>query len=396
MKAAIDEAIAQLHEAAAAKKCWPCGCLHHAIESIDKESPAAQRPSELASALQAARERLAPIRYDCLGCEVCYPALAVNALGRAGIGLAAASCPTEMVEERTGWPPLPGSYTVLRYQAPAAICALTDDQLSATLAERAGPEIAIVGNLQTENLGIERLVQNVLANPHIRSLILCGADSRQAIGHLPGQSLLALTAHGMGADRRIVGAQGKRPVLRNLAPEAVEHFRKTVEVVDLMGIARAEKVLETARACANRSPGPAEPFAASRLVPRIAGHPPDRMIPDPAGYFVIYVDRQRRLLSLEHYRNDGTLGLIIEGGTAAELYTSAIEAGLISRLDHAAYLGRELGRAEHALLTESPYRQDGVSERGASSAKATGCCSPSGAHGNGECAPGLTPPARTC
>jgi tetrahydromethanopterin S-methyltransferase subunit A len=395
MKAAFDEAVAQLREAASAKKCWACGCLHHALESIDKEPAAARRPRELVSALQAARERLLPVRYDCLGCEVCYPALALNALGRAGQGLAAAACPTDTVEERTGWPPLPGAYTALRYHAPVAICALTDDELSAALAEKAGAEVAIVGNLQTENLGIERLIQNVLANPYIRSLILCGADSRQTIGHLPGQSLLALAANGLDENSRIVGAHGKRPVLRNVAPGAVEHFRKNVEVVDLMGNARPGEILDTARACAGRSPGPAEPFAPDRIVARIAGHLPDRMIPDPAGYFVIYVNRQRRLLSLEHYRNDGTLDVIVEGGTAGELYTSAIEAGLISRLDHAAYLGRELARAEQALLTGSPYRQDGAPERGGPSAEATGCCSPPGAHGS-QADLGLTPPARTC
>jgi tetrahydromethanopterin S-methyltransferase subunit A len=376
--ASIEEAVTQLRQAAAAKKCWACGCLHHAIESIDQESPAARRPSELASAFEAARERLVPIRYDCLGCEVCYPALAVNALARAGIGLAAASCPTETIEERAGWPPLPGNYAVLRYQAPVAICALTDDALSADLTANADPDIAIVGNLQTENLGIERLIHNVLANPNIRSLIVCGADSRQAIGHLPGQSLVALAAHGVGEDLHIVGARGKRPVLRNIVPEAVEHFRKNVEVVDLIGTARRPEILEAARACASRRPGPSEPFSPERMVPRLAGHLPERMIPDPAGYFVVYVNAPRRLLSLEHYRNDGTLDFIVEGRTPAEVYTPAIEAGLVSRLDHAAYLGRELARAEQALLTGRRYRQDGAAERAAPSPapdRATACCS---------------------
>ena len=104
------------------------------------------------------------------------------------------------------------------------------------------------------------------------------------------------------------------------------------------------------------------------------------MIPDPAGYFVVYVDRQRRLLSLEHYRNDGTLNVIIEGLTPGEVYTPAVEKGLISRLDHAAYLGRELARAEHALRTGGPYKQDGAPERAApslvtvTSRKGTACC----------------------
>ena len=34
-------------------------------------------------------------------------------------------CPTEKVVERRGWPPLPGAYQVLRYQASVAVCCLT-------------------------------------------------------------------------------------------------------------------------------------------------------------------------------------------------------------------------------------------------------------------------------
>ena len=36
---------------------------------------------------------------------------------------------------------------------------------------------------------------------------------------------------------------------------------------------------------------------------------------------------------------------------------------LVSRLDRAAYLGRELARAEHAMLTGGPYRQDAAPAR---------------------------------
>jgi tetrahydromethanopterin S-methyltransferase subunit A len=89
------------------------------------------------------------------------------------------------------------------------------------------PEIAIVGTLHTENLGIERLVSNVISNPHIRFVVVCGADSRRAIGHLPGQSLVALAKGGMDACQRIIGAMGKRPILRNLGSAALEHFRDT-------------------------------------------------------------------------------------------------------------------------------------------------------------------------
>jgi tetrahydromethanopterin S-methyltransferase subunit A len=362
-EAAIREAVDQLHEASTAKKCWPCGCLHHGLASIEKAFPEGSRPAILDAAIRAARERLAEVRYDCLGCEICFPAVAINALNQSAVAQEIAeACPTAPAEAREGWPPLSGSYTVLRYMAPVAVCTLTDERLVAAVADGPDPGLAIVGTLQTENLGIERLILNVLANPNIRSLVVCGADSRQAIGHLPGQSLVALAQSGIDERSRIVGAAGKRPVLRNLSREASEHFRRTVEVVDLVGEDRVPAVLEAVRSCAARNQGPAEPFAPDRLVTSLQGYVRERMTSDPAGYFVIYVDRSRQLLSLEHYSNDGVLDAVIEGRTAPELYVPAVDKGLVSRLDHAAYLGRELARAEQALKSGEPFVQDAAPE----------------------------------
>jgi tetrahydromethanopterin S-methyltransferase subunit A len=123
-------------------------------------------------------------------------------------------------------------------------------------------------------------------------------------------------------------------------------------------VADLSEVLHSASDCATRDPGPAEPFSRERVLQPIAGYVTDRLVPDPAGYFVVYVDRLRGLLSLEHHRKDGVLDAVIEGRMAAELYTPAIAKGLLSRLDHAAYLGRELARAERSILTGEPFVQD--------------------------------------
>ena len=42
---------------------------------------------------------------------------------------------------------------------------------------------------------------------------------------------------------------------------------------------------------------------------------------------------------------------------------TAIERVLLTRLDHAAYLGRELARAEHALSSGEAYVQDAAPEQ---------------------------------
>ena len=360
----LNEAVSQLRTAAEARKCWACGCLRHALDATDRALPEASRPASLSDVIVSARARLVPQRYECLGCDVCYPAVALNALGTVG-GCARdeAVCATEPVETRTGWPPLPGSYRVLRYRAPVAICTLNSEDLIDRVAAVGSEEIAIAGGLQTENLGIERLVSNVLANPFIRFVVVCGADSQKAIGHLPGQSLVSLARDGLNASRRIINAKGKRPVLRNLEPAAVDYFRRTVEVIDRVGISDVEQIMTAVRACAERNPGPADPFTPNSVPQPIAGTVPTKMISDPAGYFVIFIDRVRHLLNIEHYQNNGVLTTIIEGRSAAEVYMTAIQRGLLSRLDHAAYLGRELARAEHSMSSGTPYVQDAAPEQ---------------------------------
>ncbi len=360
----LAEAVDQLRAATAAKKCWACGCLRHTLDAIDRAIHVSSRTTALIAAVDQAKARLAPQRYECLDCDVCYPAVALDALGAAGgCGADAAICPTEAVETRAGWPPLPGSYRVLRYHAPVAVCTLNSAELIDPIATAGLQGVAIAGTLETENLGIERLITNVLGNPFIRFVVVCGADSRKKIGHLPGQSIVALSRNGVNGDQRIIGAKGKRPVLRNLEPAAIDHFRRTVEVLDLTGVSEVERIADAVRSCADRDPGVADPFTPSRVPEPISGSVPDKMISDPAGYFVIFVDRVRHRLSLEHYRNNGVLTTIVEGRSAPEVYTTAIDRALLSRLDHAAYLGRELARAEHALLSGEDYIQDAAPER---------------------------------
>ena len=375
---AFKEALMYLQEAMAAEKSRACGCFHQLVVALEQAFSEGASPQELWETVEAAKRCLVERQYDCLGCEVCIPPLVVNALTQA-LGEAVADlevCPTEKVEERRGWPPLPGAYQVLRYQASLAVCCLTAEDLAAAVVREAGPEIAIVGTLHTENLGIERLIQNVLGNPHLRFVIVCGPDSKQAVGHYPGQSLAALAQHGIDGRRRIIGARGRRPLLKNLSPESVAHFREVVEVVDLIGETDVTQVLLAANRCASRNPGLARPFEASSILAPVPGYLPARMVSDPAGYFVIYVDRGRGILSLEHYLNDGLLDVVIEGATAAELYTPAIDRGLISRLDHAAYLGRELARAEESLRAGEPFVQDAAPELAAPLALTSIACGP--------------------
>ena len=341
---ALEKALSLFQEASAAKKCRACGCFHALLRALANDGRFGGLSQELTEVVTRAQDCLTEMEYDCFGCEVCFPPLIVTALSQViGDDLAELDiCPGDKIEERPGWPPLPGSYITRRFCAPVAVCSLMDQTLAQATAREAGTGLSIAGTLCTENLGIERLIHNVLANPHIRHLILCGPDSQQAVGHFPGQSLLALAQNGVDQSGRILGARGRRPVLKNIGKEAVEYFRQTVTVVDLIGQTDMAKIMSMVKACAAQTPQPAVPFHSMARLEPIAGYLPGRMTSDPAGYFVVYANRIRGLLSLEHYGNEGVLDAVIEGRTAAELYIPAIDRGLISRLDHAAYLGREL------------------------------------------------------
>ena len=187
----------ELARAIAAAKCHQCGCLQQTVEALS--TTPVGRHSGLASKLAEARATFKPKRYDCLGCSVCYPAIAANAFGEAfpKAGARLDLCPIGEPELREGWPPLPGDYRVLRYRAPVAVCTLNSRALDARLDALAPEGLSIVGLMHTENLGIERIIKNTITNPHIRFLLLCGEDTRQAIGHLAGQSLRSLFENGV-------------------------------------------------------------------------------------------------------------------------------------------------------------------------------------------------------
>jgi len=85
---------------------------------------------------------------------------------------------------------------------------------------------------------------------------------------------------------------------------------------------------------------------------------------DEKGFFVIFIDDE---IIAEHYKNvnkggkleveTGELDLIITGKDAKSICDTMIREGLISRLDHMAYVARELQKAEIALKNDIGYVQ---------------------------------------
>src|SRR5712691_8947132 len=269
----------------------------------------------------------------------------------------------------TSWPVVDGSYSVGDPTAPVAVCALTSDELIQPLAQV--PGVAIAGEVQTANLGIERIILNVTANPSIRFLFLCGKESRL---FRPGQTLGALFDNGIDPEGRVVGAQGYEPVLRNLPREQVDAFRHQVEFVDWMGEKDMALLQERIRDLAARNPGrfdaqwlrgsatASSSSQRDRFRAIRPGGQREPLIYDPKGYFVITLDRAAGQIVLRHYLPDHTPAHEMQGRSAESMLLGLLREGLVSQLSHAGYLGAELAKAESALRLGSSirYEQDRV------------------------------------
>jgi Tetrahydromethanopterin S-methyltransferase, subunit A len=128
-----------------------------------------------------------------------------------------------------GWPITSGDYVIGDTKSPVAVVTLASDYRNLNL-----KNYAICGTCFTENFGIEKIIVNVLSNPLISWLIICGQESE----HFAGQSLLALAGNGVstfGGSKKIVGSDGVIPYLDEIPATAISRFLREIEVIDLVG-----------------------------------------------------------------------------------------------------------------------------------------------------------------
>jgi tetrahydromethanopterin S-methyltransferase subunit A len=88
----------------------------------------------------------------------------------------------------------------------------------------------LCGSCKTENLGLEKVIANVIANPNIRFMLFCGTEVK---GHLSGQTFGALHKGGV-KEGRVVGAEGAIPFIENLNDAAIKRFQEQTEIVNIM------------------------------------------------------------------------------------------------------------------------------------------------------------------
>jgi len=98
-----------------------------------------------------------------------------------------------------------------------------------------------------------------------------------------------------------------------------------------------------------------EPIEEDFDVPEVQGGANYQFIQDPAGSFKINLKGAQ--IQAVHYLNMKPT-MAIEARTSKEVYDEIIKRKLVSRIEHAAYLGQELQKAEDALKLGKNYVQD--------------------------------------
>ncbi len=87
--------------------------------------------------------------------------------------------------------------------------------------------------------------------------------------------------------------------------------------------------------------------------------PSPALIIDPRGSFVICLKREAGEVFVDHFSTaHKKTGYFFRGREAKEIISNILNENLVSRLDHAYYLGKELERAFRALREGKPYVQD--------------------------------------
>jgi len=152
-----------------------------------------------------------------------------------------------------GWPAVSGEFTVGDETNQIVLVTLGSSIDVSGVIDR----IAISGTMKTENIGIEKVIANIISNPNIRYLIVCGAEVH---GHLAGDAFLAIHRSGIDEKNRIIGASGAIPFISNLSSKEVDRFREQVEIIDLVNVEDIEQIKQAIDACAPKEPFPAEPM----------------------------------------------------------------------------------------------------------------------------------------
>jgi tetrahydromethanopterin S-methyltransferase subunit A len=167
---------------------------------------------------------------------------------------------TYKTDPAPGYPPEEGCYLRGNDYSPVAVAVILNRRREDTPADyenlvRVAVEsgAALAGTLQTENVGLEKVVCNLVSNPNIRFLVMFGPESP---GHHVGNAIAALFRNGVDERKRIIGTDAPTPYLFNIPTEFIERFREQVTPIDLVNEGSPDVLREAVCACFQEAPVP--------------------------------------------------------------------------------------------------------------------------------------------
>lgn len=157
-----------------------------------------------------------------------------------------------------GYPPEEGCYLRGNDSSPVAVVVIlkwrreeVPDSIEALVRIGLESGAALSGTLQTENVGLEKVICNVIANPNIRYLVVCGPESP---GHLVGDCIKALYNNGIDEHKRIIGTEAPAPFLFNIPTEWIERFKRQTRLIDLTSEGSPEIIRDAVWSCYQEGP----------------------------------------------------------------------------------------------------------------------------------------------
>jgi len=325
----------EIQRAMRLSRCRKCGCMRGTLENLKKSLPGlrVKDAKTLLEDVNSWYEQLEPQEYPCYGCKYCIPPEAMNLLIKKYPSLASTTLSTcEIKISDDSWPPVEGEYTVIDKNAPVAVSVLSSTRLEERLARAKPSGLCIVGKTETENRGIHKIVKNV---------------TKKEVEKFRKQ----ITVEDM------IGCENSRTLIKKIKDLSGDYVSCTPECgchTETGTVTQALKI-NFPKTLTGVKPGGRE------CVPRIEVQPHDDNIKlDRAGYFVIIPSRKKKTIVVEHYSYDNKLLRRIEGDNSRDIYLTIIENGWVRELTHAAYLGKELTRAELSIKRGFKFVQDGA------------------------------------
>ncbi|MGZ4902150.1 MAG: tetrahydromethanopterin S-methyltransferase subunit A [Halobacteriota archaeon] len=153
----------------------------------------------------------------------------------------------DKTEPAAGWPIVKGDFFAGDPNSPVAVVTL-GSHFGKLFTDQGA---AIEGTAKTENIGLEKVMVNIISNSNIRFLILCGSE---IMGHVTGQSLEALYKNGV-KEGRIIDAKGAIPFIENLNEEQIERFQKQVEFISMINNEDVNAISAKIKELIARDPG---------------------------------------------------------------------------------------------------------------------------------------------